>query len=98
MKANQQDPSARLHALVSGMVQGVGYRYFALNAANQLGLLGWVRNLPDGSVEVVAEGARDVLDAYLGILERGLRSARVEAVRPIWYLARGEFDRFEVRF
>jgi acylphosphatase len=57
------------HYLVRGLVQGVGFRYFALRQAQALGLRGWVRNLPDGAVEVVAEGA----DADLTELEARLR-------------------------
>jgi acylphosphatase len=60
---------AAYHFLVRGLVQGVGFRYFALRQANALGLRGYVRNLPDGSVEVVAEGP----DVDLSELEARLR-------------------------
>lgn len=88
----------RLHAFVSGDVQGVGYRYFAMSAALDYGLTGWVRNLSDGSVEVIVEGIQAKLEAYLAQLQRGPRSGRVEEVRSSWYPSRGEFDRFEIRF
>lgn len=97
MDERVEDGQARLHAFVSGHVQGVGYRFFALKAANQLGLVGWVRNLSDGSVEVIAEGRGSVLVAFLASLQRGPHSGKVENVRQTWYPARGEFDRFEVR-
>ena len=89
---------SRLQAFVSGAVQGVGYRYFAMNAAHGLGVTGWVRNLYDGSVQVVAEGSRQDLEKFLQILRQGPHSGRVDEVRDSWFEYQGEFDRFEVRF
>lgn len=88
----------RLHVYVSGVVQGVGFRYFTLKTAQQLALVGWVRNLSDGSVEVVAEGRKAVLEAFLAELKRGPQWSRVENVRHTWYPARGEFNKFDVTF
>src|SRR5437867_4280165 len=59
----------QLHAVVRGYVQGVGYRVFALREAQRLGLTGWVRNRPDGAVEVMAEGAEEALQRFLPRLE-----------------------------
>lgn len=59
------------HLLIEGKVQGVGYRYFAYQAALRLGLAGWVRNLADGRVEALAEGEGDILDAWVAELRRG---------------------------
>ncbi len=98
MSAETEQDLARLHAYVSGYVQGVGFRYFTLRTAQQLALVGWVRNLSDGSVEVVAEGRKAVLEAFLTELKRGPQSSRVENVRYTWYPARGEFNKFEVTF
>jgi acylphosphatase len=67
-------------ALVTGRVQGVGYRFFAERAARELGVRGWVRNLPDGRVEAVAEGDDDALALFLERLRQGPRGARVERV------------------
>jgi len=89
---------ARLQAFVSGAVQGVGYRYFAMNAAHELGVTGWVRNLYDGTVQVVAEGPRETLEEFLKHLHRGPHSGRVDDVRFTWFPYQGDFDRFEVRF
>lgn len=89
---------ARLQAFVSGAVQGVGFRYFTLAAANELGVTGWVRNLYDGSVQVVAEGSRKALEKLLLSLNKGPRSGRVDEVRDSWFPYQGDFDRFEVRF
>lgn len=87
----------RLEATVHGTVQGVGFRYFVRREAARLGLQGWVANLPDGSVAVVAEGPRGCLDVLLRALERGPPAARVERVEARREEARGALDGFEVR-
>lgn len=67
-------------ATVTGRVQGVGYRYSVLNVAKELGLAGWVRNAPDGSVETLAQGNERVLDRFVVFLRQGPGAARVDAV------------------
>lgn len=74
--------------IVRGRVQGVGFRFFVEREAHMLGLAGWVRNNPDGSVEVLAMGSREQLLALRAKLQRGPRASRVDAVdeseaRPI---------------
>jgi acylphosphatase len=66
--------------VVRGRVQGVGYRYFALKTAEQLGLAGFARNRPDGTVEVIAEGDEGLLEDFLARLKEGPSFARVEGV------------------
>jgi acylphosphatase len=68
-------------ATVAGRVQGVGYRFFAERAARELGVHGWVRNLPDGNVESVVEGEDEAVSRYLARLREGPRSGRVTDVR-----------------
>ena len=68
------------HLLVSGIVQGVGYRAFADRAARELGLTGWVRNLDDGRVEIYAEGESPALEAFESRCRRGPRSAEVSGL------------------
>lgn len=68
------------HALVSGAVQGVGFRHYTKVRARELGLSGWVRNLPDGRVETWLEGPEDAVQAMLEWLQRGPTSARVSEV------------------
>jgi acylphosphatase len=80
---------ARFHAVVTGRVQGVGYRFFAQERAVARGLAGIVRNLPTGSVEVEAEGPRADLDAYLRELHEGPPAARVSDVTVRWLPAQG---------
>jgi acylphosphatase len=89
----------RLTAIVRGRVQGVGFRYFALERASRLGLTGYARNLPGGrSVEVVAEGERPALEALLADLSRGPAGARVEDVRADWGPEQAGFGDFDVCF
>jgi acylphosphatase len=84
--------------LVSGSVQGVGFRYFAVRAARALALRGWVRNLPDGRVEVLAEGDAGCLEALRSDLGRGPIGSSVEAVEEHpWNMDPG-VQGFEIRF
>lgn len=86
----------RLHAIVRGDVQGVGFRYFVQRKAQQLGLRGWVRNNDDGTVELVAEGSREELEQLKRALEEGPRLARVDRVDTLWSEGTGGLDRFEL--
>ncbi len=86
----------RLHAVVRGDVQGVGFRYFVQRRAQQLGLHGWVRNNDDGSVELVAEGGRQELEQLKHAVEEGPRQSRVDRVETRWSEATGGLDRFEL--
>ena len=67
-------------ALVSGRVQGVGFRFFAERAARAAGVCGWVRNLPDGRVETHVEGKESAVAQYLEKIRRGPMGGRVDAV------------------
>ncbi|BAT71395.1 acylphosphatase [Thermosulfidibacter takaii ABI70S6] len=88
----------RAHIWVSGKVQGVFYRATAKEIAKRLRLKGWVRNLPDGRVEIVAEGDEDALRAFVDWCWEGPPLARVEDVKVVWEEATGEFDDFYVRY
>jgi acylphosphatase len=66
--------------VVRGLVQGVGYRYTAVQAAGLRGLAGWVRNRPDGSVEAVFEGDRDAVESMIEWCRRGPAGADVDAI------------------
>lgn len=87
-------PEARCRAFVTGVVQGVGFRYFVVDAAAEVGAVGWVRNLRDGRVELVAEGTRTALEALLAEVRRGPRGGRVNRVDAAWESATGEFRTF----
>ena len=88
---------ARLDATARGRVQGVGYRYFALREAGDLGLDGWVANAADGSVRCVAEGPRGVLETFLAALEAGPAGAWVDRVDVTWSPATGGLGAFTIR-
>ena len=87
----------RLHAVISGLVQGVNFRSNTRNQASKLSLTGWVRNLADGSVEVVAEGSSVALAEFLQYLHHGPPAAEVEQVSEAWGPATGEFRQFDIR-
>ncbi|MCH9274914.1 acylphosphatase [Bifidobacterium amazonense] len=78
--SGHDDDSVRVHALVTGMVQGVGFRYSTVEQARRLGLAGWVRNRFDGSVEVEAQGGRAKVAQLISWLKVGPRWAHVEQV------------------
>jgi acylphosphatase len=86
----------RLHGLVKGDVQGVGFRYFLIRRAQALGLKGWVQNRDDGTVEFVAEGGRHELEQLERAAREGPRLARVAAVEVNWSQATGGLDRFDI--
>jgi acylphosphatase len=89
---------AALHAVVHGLVQGVNFRYFVLRRAEEMRLTGYVRNLRDGSVEVVAEGDQEKLQALLEQMEGGPRSAHVKQVKVEWTEYSGSYRDFGIRF
>jgi acylphosphatase len=92
-----QNNIQRLHARVTGRVQGVGFRYYVVTEAAGLDLTGWVRNRRDGSVEVMAEGQKGKLTALVQALKRGSRSSIVNDVFTEWLDATGEFQSFSAR-
>jgi acylphosphatase len=91
------DAAARVEAVARGRVQGVGFRFHVERVAAARGLVGWVANEADGSVRCVAEGPRDVLEAFVRDLAEGPPGARVERLDATWSQATGGFDRFAVR-
>lgn len=72
-----------LHLLVTGRVQGVGFRWYAREAAQRLGIKGWVRNRPDGTVEVAADGPPESQEQFMTVLQRGPTGARVTRVERL---------------
>ena len=88
----------RLHAIVRGRVQMVGFRYFVVDRAQMLGLAGWVRNADDGSVEVVAEGPEERLRQFEAALRDGPRLARVDGIDVSWSDALKGHHGFEPRW
>jgi acylphosphatase len=93
----QNDVQERLHAVIKGRVQGVGFRHFVMRTAGQLGVSGWVRNRLQGTVEVVAEGEKARLEDLVSALRKGPPGSFVERVDPRWETSRGEYSGFTVR-
>jgi acylphosphatase len=87
---------ARVSLLIRGRVQGVGFRYSALDEAVRLGLTGWVRNTHDGHVELVAEGKREVLDRLITWSHSGPPGALVIDVDVRWLPPTGENAAFRI--
>ncbi|MDP2921788.1 MAG: acylphosphatase [Candidatus Omnitrophota bacterium] len=88
----------RAHVFYSGNVQGVGFRYTAEDIAESLGLKGWVKNLSDGRVEVVAEGDEKDLKEFLDKISNGQMARYIKDTEVSWEKATKEFDSFEVAF
>jgi acylphosphatase len=88
---------ARVRLIISGRVQGVGFRFSAYNEAKELALAGFVRNLHSGEVEIVAEGPREKLRMLAAWAHLGPPSAHVTDVREEWLDFTGEFIEFRIR-
>jgi len=87
----------RLHLKIYGLVQGVYYRSNARRKALELGLSGWVKNMPDGTVETVAEGEEGTLNEYKMWCKKGPPEARVEEIQEKWEEPSGDFKGFGIK-
>jgi acylphosphatase len=87
---------SRVHLWIEGRVQGVFFRASTMNKARELGLTGWVKNNPDGSVEVVAEGAREVVEELVAWSHKGPRHAVVDKVEVEWEPYLDEYKEFTI--
>ncbi|MFC2169083.1 acylphosphatase [Acidobacteriota bacterium] len=87
---------SRARMFVTGRVQGVFFRDFTQRWASSLHLTGWVRNLSDGRVEVLAEGEKEKIEALIGKIKQGPPSARVEDIEKKWGEYLGEFTDFRI--
>jgi acylphosphatase len=88
---------SRLHLVVRGNVQGVGYRWAASRRAHSLGLVGWIENCLDGSVEILVEGDQAALDSFLAWSKEGPSYSQVDMVEESWGPATGDFWEFTIR-
>ncbi len=84
------------HLIISGMVQGVGYRVWTRHTAKKLGITGWVTNTPDGKVEVVAQGDAAALDELIKGCHHGPPIARVDGVDVSWDEADQSYESFDI--
>ena len=85
-----------MYCIISGKVQNVAYRTYAQDSASELGLCGFVRNLPDGTVELVAQGARDTLKEFVEYLHEGSLLSKVEEVSIDWRTVKNNYDDFSI--
>ena len=88
----------RVHLKIHGKVQGVFFRATAKEKAEELGLVGWVRNNPGGSVEIIAEGDREDLESYITWCNSGPRNSRVDNVGVEWGNYEEEFEDFKIEY
>lgn len=88
----------RIHAFISGRVQGVGFRATTRRTARKLGVKGWVKNLKDGRVETVAEGNEQAIEKFIKFLHKGSAMARVEDVEVEEEKPKREFEAFRIKY
>ncbi|MEM2916689.1 MAG: acylphosphatase [Candidatus Woesearchaeota archaeon] len=89
---------ARVRLIVKGKVQGVFFRMFAQSVARKLGVTGWIRNNPDGTVEAVGEGDKKALVELVEKLKKGPLLSDVREVKQKWSEPTGEFTGFEIKY
>ena len=85
-----------VHIIIKGKVQGVSFRYFTLNEAQKLNIVGWVRNKPDGNVEAVAQGDETKLELFINILKQGSSFSRVDNVALDWEHVEQDYTEFAI--
>ena len=88
----------RIHLKIIGRVQGVGYRVWASRTAHALGLMGWVKNCPDNSVEAETQGPEDKVKEFIQACQKGPARAQVQEVKTKTLTELGGFESFEIRY
>ena len=91
-------PATRAHVYVHGRVQGVFFRATTRDKARSLGIKGWVKNCPDGSVEAVFEGEKDIVETIVNWCKKGPEGAFVNHIDIRWEKYSGEFDEFSIMY
>ena len=91
-------PTHRVHVYYSGRVHGVGFRYTAENIAHRLGLTGWVKNLTDGRVELVCEGAKEKIETFLTEIQEGSLGPYIKKADRRWEEPTQDYGDFRVEF
>jgi acylphosphatase len=94
----EKNTEAAVHLIVHGRVQGVGFRDFTRSTAQDLGIVGWVKNRWDGTVEIRAEGPKEKLERLVNAVRRGPSLAWVERVEEEWDTATKQFTSFKVNY
>ena len=83
---------------ISGKVQGVGYRYFAVRKATEMGITGWVKNSVDGSVIIVAQGIEEEIKTFIDYLHIGTTRSRFDQISKVKFNTLSNFDTFSVKY
>lgn len=96
--AKPAQDTCRAHVFYSGRVQGVGFRYTAEKLALDLSLVGWVKNLPDGRVEMVCEGPKDKIETLLSEIRTSTLGPHIQKAACSWEEPSHSFDDFRVEF
>lgn len=91
-------PARAVHMVVKGKVRRVGFRRFAKQSADQLGLTGWVRNRRQGDVEILAVGKKELLETFLSKVRHGPKNAIVQDVSVQWQEPSQTFRRFRIQW
>lgn len=92
-------PNSAVHMIAHGRVQGVGFRFFVREQATPLGITGWVKNLPDGTVEILAEGdENEVLDVFIDRIRKGPLFGRIAELTVEWREPTNSYTRFGITF
>ena len=87
---------SRAHITISGNVQGVGFRFFTSKQAQSLNLVGTVKNMPNGSVDILVEGDKSTIQTFIDHVRQGPRLADVNSVDIEWQEPQNEFNRFQI--
>jgi acylphosphatase len=95
---NEKVGQEAVHIMVHGNVQGVGFRYFTQRNASRLGVVGWVKNRYDGTVEIRAEGRKPALQQLINRVQEGPSHAHVTKVDVNWQEPTGKFSQFGVTY
>ena len=95
MKNNKDKVCA--YILLSGRVQGVAFRYYARNIANELEVRGWIKNLPNGKVELMVEGSKNSVKLMIEWCKKGPRMAEVEDIEVAWLPYSGKYNQFQLK-
>ena len=88
----------QIHVFYLGRVQGIGFRFTAEDVALGLGVMGWVKNLPDGRVEIIAEGEEKILLQYLEQIRNSFLKKYITNEEISWAQATGKYADFQIRF
>ncbi|MDO8503964.1 MAG: acylphosphatase [bacterium] len=86
----------RAHIFIDGCVQRVSFRAWTLRQAQGLQFVGWVKNLEDGRIEIIAEGEKKKVNQLIGLVKKGPKLAKVEHIDVSWEEGTGEFEEFSV--